>query len=318
MSTPGRKPSPPVPAVAGTNDAAIAAAHQATTELAQITEAVSNAQLDLVSRLGERIGRNKALEAMQKLLRVTDLVDIQALKESKSYRGMRVPDGSGGSVTVTTWDDFCNAALGRSREIVDEDLRNLKQFGAEMLDSFQALGMGYRQMRELRAIPADERTKLLEAAKGGDAKALVEAAEDMIERHSAERTKLEKAVTESAAKIKAKDAVIKAKDDKLNELIEADARRRSADPGEREAAQLDAVREAGLAAEMACRQLVKAAGDVIGAPENGTTEVAARQAVYFVAQVFADLINAAGIDVDFSEMCTPHWLRDLPLPGNEG
>jgi hypothetical protein len=313
-SKPGRKALPAPAAAAGTNDVAIAQAQQAATDLAQIAEAVSSEQLAFVSRLGERIGRNKALAAMEKLLRVTDLVDIQTLKESKAYKGMRVPCSDGSSVTVTTWEHFCRVALCRSREHVDEELANLKQFGVEMLDSFQALGMGYRQMRELRAIPADERTKLLEAAQTGDAKALVEAAEDMIERHQSERNKLEKKATEATKAAAAKDAVIKAKDDKLNELLLAEERRRSAEPSEREAAQLDAIADAGLAAEMAVRQLVKAAADVIGEPVNEITDTAARQAVYFVAQTFAHLINEAGIDVDFAEMTTPHWLRDVSSP----
>ena len=123
---------------------------------------------------------------------------------------------------------------------------------------------------------------------------------------------------ESRKKAAAKDAVITKKDTKLNALIEADEMRRSAKPAEREAAQLAELQDAGTAAEMAVRQLLAAAGRVIETPATEATATAARQAVEYVAQLLAGLISNVGVDVDFAEMVTPHWLAGMPATATKG
>lgn len=128
---------------------------------------------------------------------------------------------------------------------------------------------------------------------------------------------LRAALVESRKKAAAKDAVIAKKDQKLNELTEAEERRRSGSASEREQAQLDDVRQAGLAAEMAVRQLLAAAAGVVDAPATDAAAVAANQAVEFVAQVLAGLINERGLTVDLAEMVTPHWLAGLGQPANK-
>lgn len=122
---------------------------------------------------------------------------------------------------------------------------------------------------------------------------------------------LRAALAESRKKAAAKDAVIAKKDQKLNELTEAEERRRSGTASEREQQQLDDVREAGLAAEMAVRQLLATAGGVNDAPATEAAGTAARHAVEFVAQVLAGLISERGLAVDFQEMVTPHWLAGV-------
>ena len=128
---------------------------------------------------------------------------------------------------------------------------------------------------------------------------------------------LRAALVESRKKAAAKDAVIAKKDQKLNELTEAEERRRSGSAGEREQAQLDDVRSAGLAAEMAVRQLVAAAAAVMDAAATDAAGMAANQAVEFVAQVLAGLINERGLTVGFEEMVTPHWLADVAKPAGK-
>lgn len=122
---------------------------------------------------------------------------------------------------------------------------------------------------------------------------------------------LRAALLETKKRIVAKDAVIAKKDQKLNALTEAEERRRSGSPSEREQAQLDDVRSTGLAAEMAVRQLLAAAGAVVAAPATEAAATAAHAAVGFVAQVLAGLINERGLVVDLADMLTPHWLAGV-------
>lgn len=121
---------------------------------------------------------------------------------------------------------------------------------------------------------------------------------------------LKAALVEARKKNAAKDKVIARKDETINGMQEAEERRRSGSISEREQAQLDDLREAGLAAEMAVRQLLARAGEVTDTPATEAASTAARQAVEFVAQVLAGLIGERGIAVDLAEMVTPHWLAD--------
>lgn len=163
--------------------------------------------------------------------------------------------------------------------------------------------LGKTKLYDLLDEPADD---LMELSEGGTVAGL-----NLDDMQAMSSRELRAALVEARKKAAAKDAVIAKKDQKLNELTEAEERRRSAAPDEREAAQLADVREAGLAAEMAVRRLVVACAEVADTPASDAAGTAARQAVEFVAQVLAGLINERGFAVDFGEMVTPHWLRGV-------
>lgn len=108
----------------------------------------------------------------------------------------------------------------------------------------------------------------------------------------------------------AKDKVIQRKEGKISELEEQLARLTDGLSNPSEQAQLDLVRDAALAAEVALRRLVHDAGQVTESPATEVAATGARQGVEFVAQLFATLIGEAGIAVDFTEMVTPAWMQD--------
>lgn len=172
------------------------------------------------------------------------------------------------------------------------------------------LGLGRAKLLELMTEDDDAIEGL---AEGGTVAGL-----DLDDMQAMSTRELRAALVESRKKAAAKDAVITKKDAKLNALIEADEMRRSAKPAEREAAQLAELQDAGTAAEMAVRQLLFAAGRVIETPATEATATAARQAVEYVAQLLAGLISDVGVDVDFAEMVTPHWLAGMPPTATKG
>lgn len=108
----------------------------------------------------------------------------------------------------------------------------------------------------------------------------------------------------------AKDKVIQRKEGKISELEEQLARLTDGLSNPSEQAQIDLVRDAAVGAEVALRRLVHDAGQVSESPATEVAATAARQSVEFVAQLFATLINEAGIAVDFTDMVTPTWLQD--------
>ena len=276
----GRPPGPAATLPSDTTDrAAHDRARRAVDVIGTATRGIEAEQIEFSQRIGARIGRRQAGEAMRKLLTVSRLVELQQIKDSKQYKELRV-SVDGKVLTVSTFDEFCEVVEGRSRAQVDEDLRNLKTFGADMLESFQQLGMGYRQMRDLRAIPPDSKVLLIEAVKAGDQVKLLEAAEDLIERHASEKAKLKKEAGELGEKVAALNDVIREKDRENNELLEqigAEKRRRSGSASEREQAQLQAIRETGVHAEVAVRQMMAAAVEVVAQPATEAAQLAAWQ-----------------------------------------
>ena len=108
--------------------------------------------------------------------------------------GMKIPDV--GTLTGT-WEEFCNL-LGLSVSKVDEDINNLRTFGEEALENLSRIGVGYRELRQFRALPADERTALAELAQSSDKEAVLDLAEELIARQAAEKQKLEKQLENKA------------------------------------------------------------------------------------------------------------------------
>ena len=75
-------------------------------------------------------------------------------------------------VTISTWAEYCEA-FGRSSKAIDEDLRNLALFGDNFIKLQDSLGIGYRELRKIRAglleLPFEEQQqKLLELSGAED------------------------------------------------------------------------------------------------------------------------------------------------------
>lgn len=123
------------------------------------------------------------------------------------------------------------------------------------------------------------------------------------------RAALKKERDERAKGEKAKQKVIDGKENKISALEEQLARRESAEPSELELYQLDKVRDASLAAEMALRQLVGELATVLESPSTELAATAARQAAEYVAQLFAGLLQERDVPVQFEEIVQPEWAK---------
>ena len=138
--------------------------------------------------LSEWVGQRKFSAALQKLLTVSDLIELQKIKESKEYKGLQVIGQDGKLLTVRTFEDLCSS-IGASEAHISEQLLNLRSFGPEFLE-FAEQSIGYRGLRSLRKLPDDEKVALIEAAKSGDKEQLVDLAELLIEKHIKEKAAL--------------------------------------------------------------------------------------------------------------------------------
>lgn len=146
---------------------------------------------DLVNQL---LGQIQMANSFARFADVVSLQKLKYIKDNKIYRsvaGVSMVSAHDGSkiADVGTWDGFCKA-LGLSVSKVDEDLLNLNVFGEEALNQLSSIGAGYRELRQYRKLPTDEKTALIEAAKAGDKDQLLDLAETLIERHIKDKAEL--------------------------------------------------------------------------------------------------------------------------------
>lgn len=172
-------PTPGLPAM-------VEALHEA--DALSAIEANYGAERDFFNRI---IGQREMALAFAKFADVVSLSKLQYIKETKTYRsskGIKLP--TSGVILDGTWESFCINVVEKSTSAVDEDLLNLKAFGENALETMQQAGIGYRELRQYRKLPADEKTALIEAAKEGDKDTLLDLAETLIAKHSKEKADL--------------------------------------------------------------------------------------------------------------------------------
>ncbi|WP_425328293.1 hypothetical protein [Pseudomonas nitroreducens] len=142
---------------------------------------------DLVNQL---LGQAQMADSFAKFSKTVFISKLAFVKENKLYRALQGGRGEDGLQFSGTWDEFCNL-LGWVPQHANEAIANLRQFGEEALESMSRMGIGYRELRQYRRLPEDQKTALLEAAKAGDKESFVELAEELISKHAKEKEALE-------------------------------------------------------------------------------------------------------------------------------
>ncbi|MCU8824775.1 hypothetical protein [Klebsiella quasipneumoniae] len=160
---------------------------EATQNLMAVVSSQMNDERDLLNQL---LGQAQMADAFGKFSVTVTTTKLNFVKENKLYRaikGQKIPHGDG--FFKGTWEEFCSL-LGRSVEHVDRDIANLRSFGEEALESMSRMGIGYRELRQFRRLPEDQKSALIEVAKEGDKTALLDLAEEMIAKHAREKEEL--------------------------------------------------------------------------------------------------------------------------------
>ncbi|MDG1641969.1 hypothetical protein [Klebsiella huaxiensis] len=160
---------------------------EATQNLMAAVSIQMNGERDLVNQL---LGQAQLAGAFEDFSRTVRISKLAFVKENKLYRqieGMKVRTGA--EKLSGTWEEFCSL-LGRSVDQIDRDIANLRTFGEEALESMSRMGIGYRELRQFRRLPEDQKSALIEVAKEGDKTALLDLAEEMIAKHAREKEEL--------------------------------------------------------------------------------------------------------------------------------
>ena len=124
-------------------------------------QAAYGQERDLLNQL---LGQAQAFQAAGNLLQTFGVSKLALVKENKLYQqlsGMKAPNGS---ELKGTWVEFCGL-LGISDDKANEDINNLNAFGEDALEQMQRIGIGYRELRQYRKLPEDQKQALIEVAK---------------------------------------------------------------------------------------------------------------------------------------------------------
>lgn len=241
--------------------------------LAKLEAAFSDEERRTTLLIGKRLGRRDHGRMFTKLAAVTDVLDLQQIKESKQYKGFVHVDEDGKSERITTWADYCRLVEGKSVEAIDLEIQNLNQLGEELFDSMRQVGLGPGKMREIRKLPEASHVALLEAAREGDKDALLELTEQLIARHAKEKEELTRQTEDAKADVEAVRVVcgdVRAENSKLElELAKLKNRRQKQTPPERAKELRRAIADDGLRLEVsllgtlreACRTLKEDSAD---------------------------------------------------------
>lgn len=203
-----RTPTHPAVVTVETRDDLIRA-DSATADAVAAIEAGYSEDRDLMNQI---LGQAQALSATSALLQTFGVSKLAFVKENKLYRMLRGKKTPNGLEFSGTWAEFCGL-LGMSDEKVNQDIANLKSFGEAALEQMTTMGIGYRELRQYRRLPEDQKTALIEVARAGDKEAFVELAEEIITRHAKEKETL-------AQQLQSKDEVLAGK----QKLVELQAR----------------------------------------------------------------------------------------------
>lgn len=151
-----------------------------------------NNDRDLANQL---LGQIKMAQSFSIFANVISTAQLKNIKENKLYKALDGKTGvdiNGNKIAnVGTWEGFCQA-VGVSRAKADDDILNLNTFGEEALKQLSAVGAGYRELRQFRKLPEDEKQALIEVAKEGDKEGFAEVAETIIAKHAKEKEALTK------------------------------------------------------------------------------------------------------------------------------
>ena len=183
----------------------------------KLEQAFTEEMRQVTQLIGERIGRRSMAQMITKLLTVTDVLDLQHIKESRQYKGFTHIDEDGKSQRITTWAEYCRLVEKKSPESIDLEINNLNQLGEELFDSMRKVGIGPGKMREIRKLPDDAKSALIEASKQGNFEAVQYLAEELIHTHTKEKSELERKLKTTQDDYEAQGEVLQAKSRELNQ-----------------------------------------------------------------------------------------------------
>ncbi|WP_205904654.1 hypothetical protein [Diaphorobacter sp. HDW4A] len=314
---PGRKPTAAAIEVASNANHAVLAGDARAADQFAALQAGYGEERDLLNQV---LGQAQMADSFAKFSKTVLTSKMAFVKEHKLYQQLKGQKTQDGLEFSGTWSEFCNV-LGWTPEHANEAIANLNQFGSEALESMSRMGIGYREMRQYRKLPEDQKLALIEVAKTGDKEGFVDLAEEIIARHAKEKEALTAQVQEAKDSLEAKDRVLESKAEMITRLEEQTSRKFKPRPGSEarsahEQALLTEVDQVTSSVYLGMHRLFKAVDATLSDSGGGMGEAIltrARQAIEFLAQQMVDMTEEFGISVDLENRLSPTGLDEEAL-----
>lgn len=243
----------------------------------------------------------------------------QQIRENKKYKGLPYTDQNGNRNHVSTFDEFCEAFLGKTGRYVRDLLNNLHVLGPELYESAEIIGFKARDYRALKALPAEEQEVVRTALASESKDEVLDILQDMAARHQGQKEAAKKEAEGLRADLEARDRVLADKAKGLDKAQMELAKLKSLPPSENvalklatEATAVKTLDNSHIAFLAETNKFFQVVADILDAEAvSSHTKTYATQTVQRLAEELTDFLAAYGIAVDFQGMVQPAWAQAL-------
>ncbi len=279
--------------------------------------AIDQAVLD-AEEVHKALGRIEGIEFTRRVGEVAIAQIFSGMRNSKKYKGLPYRDESGTTRHVGTFEEFCQAFLGKSYNRCLELSQNLHTLGPDLYESAERIGFRNKDYRALKALPAEEQEAVKQALASDSKDEVLSILEDLAARHQSEKEAAKREKDDLAADLEARGKLLEDKAKRLATTEEELFKLKSLPPDAnlelRLAREEEAVKELDKAFVAALAELNKLMIQVDAIATNEDVAMHTKQyAVQTVQMYCEDMANNLanyGIPVDFEGMANPEWMRD--------
>lgn len=151
------------------------------------------------------------IEAADFLLTVSSKMIAESairIKKGKLFKNMIITDATGTRRRSANFEEFCQFKLKKSRQRVEELIRNYNLLGPELYEQAERMGFGQRDYNALKALPSDDRLIIAQAIESEDLDKALDLMQQLAAKHQREKETSAKQIKGLIGDLVAKDTVI--------------------------------------------------------------------------------------------------------------
>ncbi len=151
------------------------------------------------------------IEAAHFMLTVSEKMMAESaikIKKGKLFKNLIITDETGNRRRVSNFEEFCQFKLKKSRQRVEELIRNYNLLGPELYEQAERLGFGQRDYNALKALPADDRLIIAQAIEAEDLDKALDLMQQLAAKHQREKEASAQQIEGLIGDLVAKDTVI--------------------------------------------------------------------------------------------------------------
>lgn len=278
--------------------------------------AVDNALL-AYAEVYKAVGRIEAATFFAKIGNISAAQFAIQVREGKKYKGMPYNDKDGNRKYISTFDEFCEVALGKSGRHIRELVSNLHTLGPELYEAAEQTGFRTQDYAALKALPEAEQEIVKTALAAESKEQVLDILQDLAARHQSERAAAKKQAEDMKGDLDARDKLLADKSEKLDKVSLDLEKLKSLPPNQREALRLEQEQAAAeklstgvMAALAAMNAFLLLLAEIKAAEVSTYTKDHADFTASWFCQQIQLALQTNGIEADMEEIVLPMWMRE--------